>query len=55
VAAVEPVRDRDPARAGDPAPEAGLIEPEMEAYEAERAKEEAPATTRGGRKPRKTK
>jgi hypothetical protein len=33
----------------------GLIEPEMEAYEAERAKEEAPATTRGGRKPRKTK
>jgi hypothetical protein len=31
----------------------GLIEPEMEAYEAERAKEEAPATTRGGRKPRK--
>lgn len=31
-----------------------LVEPELEAYEAERAKQEAPPTTRGGRKPRKT-
>ena len=32
----------------------GLVEPELEAYEAERAKAE-PSTARGGRKPRKTK
>jgi hypothetical protein len=33
----------------------GRVEPELEAYEAERAKAENPSTTRGGRKPRKTK
>ena len=32
----------------------GLVEPELEAYEAEQAKREAPPATRGGRKPRKT-
>jgi hypothetical protein len=32
----------------------GLVEPELEAYEAERAKAE-PSTASGGRKPRKTK
>jgi hypothetical protein len=32
----------------------GLVEPELEAYEAERAKAE-PSTARGGRKPRKAK
>ena len=31
-----------------------VVEPELEAYEAERAKAE-PSTARGGRKPRKTK
>jgi hypothetical protein len=32
----------------------GLVEPELEAYEAERAKAENPSTTRGGRKPSTT-